>query len=80
MHLAKSLSKGIHVDFVIKYNAKWPAKDFDDIEVVDGMDSDENDIPTPKRPRKVVHAPISIIDFVDCYDSVVGWNKGSNGS
>jgi len=57
-HLAKSLSKGIRVDLVIKYNAKRTAKDIDDIEVADVEDSDETDAPKAKHSRKVVCAHI----------------------
>jgi len=60
-HLARSLSKGIRVDFVIKYNAKRPAKEFNDIDNVDAMEFDENDMPTAKRSRKVVRACVRIL-------------------
>ena len=71
-HLAKSLSKGIRVDLVIKYHAKQPAKDVDDADSMEVMEFDENAGPTPKCLRKVARAHMSITDIIDCYHGLVG--------
>jgi hypothetical protein len=57
-HLAKSLSKGIRVDFIMKYSARHIKDHSDDGKVSDSSE-DENPAPT-KCPRKVR----SILDFL----------------
>ena len=55
-HLAKSLSKGIRVDLVIKYRAKRLVKEFEDEEEMDVMEIAEEEAPLAKRPRQVICA------------------------
>ena len=54
-HLAKSLSKGIRVDLVIKYGVKCVTEKVEDVDEVEAMEFIEEDVRSAKRPRRVIH-------------------------